>query len=451
MAKFIKTPVKGMCDQLPADMRLREHVLSMIKTSYSRFGFTQIETPVMEHIENLTSKQGGDNEKLIFKVMKRGADLARAIDAGKGELADSGLRYDLTLPLSRYYANNKEQLPSPFKALQIGPVFRADQPQKGRFRMFTQCDIDILGDNTNLAEIELVAATSDMLSRIFSEVGITDFTIHINDRQILRGAAKNAGFAEEDIASILISLDKYDKIGLDGIRAELTENGYDAEMVDKYLEIYQNLGDMSCAEFCRDIDAECLDPKVITNMDEIISSAKTMVADGVKIVFDPTLVRGMGYYTGPIFEVTIDDYNFSIAGGGRYDKMVGNFCGQDVPATGFSIGFERIITILKDKLENGYKIDSDNVAILIHKDVTLDKKLEIFKEAKELRQAGKTVTIQMMRKNMKQQINMLESEGYTEIFNKRLYSHIRQICEYGLLCCVMNNRNYLTMPCFFLK
>lgn len=174
MAKFIKTPVKGMCDQLPADMRLREHVLSMIKTSYSRFGFTQIETPVMEHIENLTSKQGGDNEKLIFKVMKRGADLARAIDAGKGELADSGLRYDLTLPLSRYYANNKEQLPSPFKALQIGPVFRADQPQKGRFRMFTQCDIDILGDNTNLAEIELVAATSDMLSRIFSEVGITD-------------------------------------------------------------------------------------------------------------------------------------------------------------------------------------------------------------------------------------------------------------------------------------
>ena len=310
MAKFIKTPVKGMCDQLPADMRLREHVLSMIKTSYSRFGFTQIETPVMEHIENLTSKQGGDNEKLIFKVMKRGADLARAIDAGKGELADSGLRYDLTLPLSRYYANNKEQLPSPFKALQIGPVFRADQPQKGRFRMFTQCDIDILGDNTNLAEIELVAATSDMLSRIFSEVGITDFTIHINDRQILRGAAKNAGFAEEDIASILISLDKYDKIGLDGIRAELTENGYDAEMVDKYLEIYQNLGDMSCAEFCRDIDAECLDPKVITNMDEIISSAKTMVADGVKIVFDPTLVRGMGYYTGPIFEVTIDDYNF---------------------------------------------------------------------------------------------------------------------------------------------
>lgn len=420
MAKFIKTPVKGMCDQLPSDMRLREHVLSMIKTSYSRFGFTQIETPVVEHIENLTSKQGGDNEKLIFKVMKRGADLARAIDAGKGEFADSGLRYDLTLPLSRYYACNKEQLPSPFKALQIGPVFRADQPQKGRFRMFTQCDIDILGDSTNLAEIELVAATSDMLTKIFAEVGITDFTIHINDRQILRGAAKNAGFSEEDISDVLISLDKYDKIGLDGIRGELIENGYEEAKVDSYLSIYNNLGDVSCAQFCESISEECLDRDVISNMDEIISSTRAMAADGVKIVFDPTLVRGMGYYTGPIFEVTIDDYNFSIAGGGRYDKMVGNFCGQDVPATGFSIGFERIITILKDRLENGYKISEDNVAILIHKDVTIEKKLEIFAEAKELRQSGKTVTIQQMRKNMKQQINMLEAEGYTEF--RKIYN-----------------------------
>jgi histidyl-tRNA synthetase len=414
MAKFIKTPVKGMCDQLPSDMRLREHVLQMVKSSYARFGFALIETPVMEHIENLTSKQGGDNEKLIFKVMKRGAELARAIDSGKGEYADSGLRYDLTLPLSRYYANNKEKLPSPFKALQIGPVFRADQPQKGRFRMFTQCDIDILGDGSNLAEIELIAATSDMLSGIFAEVGITDFTIHINDRQILRGAAKNAGFAEENIDSILISLDKYDKIGLSGIRQELIENGQDEAKVDSYLAMYEKAKDADCQAFCEDISEECLDRKVVTNMTEIISSAKTMVADGVKVVFDPTLVRGMGYYTGPIFEVTIDDYNFSIAGGGRYDKMIGNFCGQEIPATGFSIGFERIITILKDKISEGYKIDSNNVAILIHKDVVLEKKLEIFAQAKELRKEGKTVTIQPMKKNMKQQISKLEEEGYTE-------------------------------------
>ena len=223
--KFVKTPVKGMCDMLPEDMRLREHILDLIKKTYASYGFMEIETPVMEHIENLTSKQGGDNEKLIFKVMKRGAELRRAIDAGKEEFADNGLRYDLTVPLARYYANNKEKLPVPFKALQIGNVWRADNPQKGRFRQFVQCDIDILGDDTNLAEIELVSATADMLSRIFAEIGITDFTIHINDRQILRGAALKAGFSEDDIPSVLISLDKFDKIGLDGIRKDLVEYG----------------------------------------------------------------------------------------------------------------------------------------------------------------------------------------------------------------------------------
>ncbi len=418
--KFIKTPVKGMCDMLPSDMRLREHVLDMIKSSYAKYGFMQIETPVMEHIENLTSKQGGDNEKLIFKVMKRGADLARAIDAGNQEFADNGLRYDLTLPLARYYANNKEKLPAPFKSLQIGNVWRADNPQKGRFRQFTQCDIDILGDNTNLAEIELIAATSGMLSKIFAEVGITDFTIHVNDRQILRGAALAAGFAEEDIPSILISLDKFDKIGFDGISKELVENGYDEEKVNKYLDIYKNLSDVTCEEFCRGISEENLPKEVVANMDEIVSCVKAMINEHVSIKFDPTLVRGMGYYTGPIFEITIDGYNFSIAGGGRYDKMIGKFCGQDVCASGFSIGFERIITILKDKQADGYKIDADNVAILIGKDVTLEKKLEIFNEARELREQNKTVTIQPMRKNVKQQIEKLEAEGYTEF--RKIYS-----------------------------
>ena len=193
---FIKTPVKGMADMLPADMRLREHVLGMIKETYAKYGFMQIETPMMEHIENLTSKQGGDNEKLIFKVLKRGRDLEKAIAAGKHEYADNGMRYDLTVPLSRYYANNREQLPAPFKALQIGSVWRADNPQKGRFRQFTQCDIDILGDDSNLAEIELITATSDMLTKIFAEAGIKDFTVHINDRQILFAIALQAGFTE---------------------------------------------------------------------------------------------------------------------------------------------------------------------------------------------------------------------------------------------------------------
>ena len=412
--KFIKTPVKGMCDMLPSDMRLREYVLGMIKDSYAKYGFMQIETPVMEHIENLTSKQGGDNEKLIFKVMKRGADLGRAIEKGTHEYADNGLRYDLTVPLARYYANNNQKLPTPFKSLQIGNVWRADNPQKGRFRQFTQCDIDILGDDTNLAEIELIGATAGMLTQIFATVGIEAFTVHVNDRKILTAICLQAGFKEEDVASVLISLDKFDKIGLDGIRKELVENGYAEEVVDKYLAIYENLKESSCTEFCKDVVSEFLDQSVVDAMEEIVSCAKSMVNENVTIMFDPTLVRGMGYYTGPIFEITIDGYGFSIAGGGRYDKMIGKFSGQDVCASGFSIGFERIITILKDKFEDEMKISDDNLAILIEKGVSTEKKMEMFAKAKELREAGTTVTIQPMKKNMKQQISLLEKEGYTQ-------------------------------------
>ncbi len=412
--KFIKTPVKGMCDMLPSDMRLREHILDMIKKTYASYGFMQIETPVMEHIENLTSKQGGDNEKLIFKVMKRGAELARALEKENGELSDMGLRYDLTVPLARYYANNRENLPSPFKSFQAGSVWRADKPQKGRFRQFTQCDIDILGDETNLAEIELITATSDMLSKIFAEIGITDFTIHINDRRILCAAAMQAGFGEEDIASVLISLDKFDKIGLDGIRRELIEEGYSANVVDGYLKIYgSGTGITDCKSFCADISPEYLPEAVIGNLTEIIECAGSMIGSGVKLVFDPTLVRGMGYYTGPIFEITIDGYNFSIAGGGRYDKMIGRFSGQDVCASGFSIGFERIVTILKDHMGENCADNGEKTAFLIENGVDSTRKLEIFKKAGELRGSGATVTIQPMRKNVKRQIDLLESEGYS--------------------------------------
>ena len=413
--KFVKTPVKGMCDMLPADMRLREQILGMIKETYARYGFMQIETPAMEHIENLTSRQGGDNEKLIFQVMKRGAELKRAMEAGKGELADSGLRYDLTVPLARYYANHKEQLPAPFKAFQTGNVWRADNPQKGRFRQFTQCDIDILGDETNLAEIELVTATADMLQKIFAQVHISDFTIHINDRQILRGAALQAGFSEEDIAAVLISLDKFDKIGLEGIRGELLENGYAREAVDQYLALYGQLSKgVSCREFCKDIDSAYLAPSVVEGLEEIVACVTPMLGEGVKICFDPTLVRGMGYYTGPIFEISMDGYGFSIAGGGRYDRMIGKFSGQEVCASGFSIGFERIITILKDHQQESSKVSAPNVAFLLDKRVSLEKKQEIFLAARKLREAGTTVTIQPMRKNVKRQVELLEAEGFCD-------------------------------------
>ena len=413
--KFIKTPVKGMCDMLPSDMRLREHVLSMIKKSYGQYGFMQIETPIVEHIENLTSKQGGDNEKLIFKVMKRGAELQRAIEKGTGEYADNGLRYDLTLPLARYYACNKEKLPSPFKALQMGNVYRADNPQKGRFRQFTQCDIDILGDDSNLAEIELITATASMLTQIFAEIGNQGFTIHVNDRRMLSAVALCAGFAEDDIGSVLISLDKFDKIGLEGIEKELLENGYAAEVVQKYLAVYRAVKEgISIEEFCADIAEEFLPENVKKNLSDIIGCVAPVLADGVKIVFDPTLVRGMGYYTGPIFEITMDGYNFSIAGGGRYDKMIGKFSGQDVAASGFSIGFERIVTILKDHMQDGYKLAGEPTAYLIGNRVSLERKTEILAAARALREQGAIVTVMPMAKNMKHQIGLLEAEGYVK-------------------------------------
>ncbi|MDO5299876.1 MAG: histidine--tRNA ligase [Clostridia bacterium] len=413
--KFIKTPVKGMCDMLPSDMRLREHVLGMIKKTYGTYGFMQIETPVMEHIENLTSKQGGDNEKLIFKVMKRGAELTRALESGSGELADNGLRYDLTVPLARYYANNKEKLPTPFKAMQLGSVWRADNPQKGRFRQFTQCDIDILGDDSSLAEIELITATSSMLTQIFSEIGITDFTVHINDRQILSAVALQAGFAEEEIGSVLISLDKFDKIGLDGIEKDLLANGYDAGMVERYLAVYRAVREgISIEEFCRSIGEEYLPARVVENLSEIIACVRPMLADGVKIVFDPTLVRGMGYYTGPIFEVTMDGYNFAIAGGGRYDKMIGKFSGQNVSASGFSIGFERIVTILKDHMKDSHKIGEGATAYLIGNRVSKERKTEVLATARQLREDGTVVTVLPMSKNMRHQIELLEAEGFTK-------------------------------------
>lgn len=409
--KFIKTPVKGMCDMLPSDMRLREHVFSMIKKTYGAYGFMQIETPIVEHIENLTSKQGGDNEKLIFKVMKRGAELTRALEKGDGELADNGLRYDLTVPLARYYASNKEKLPAPFKALQMGNVYRADNPQKGRFRQFTQCDIDILGDESNLAEIELISATSAMLTQIFAEIGITDFTVHVNDRRILGAVARSAGFAEEQVGSVLISLDKFDKIGLEGIERELLEGGYDAEVVSRYLAVYRNVSEgMSIEAFAG--SAGDIPQDAMKNLEEIIACVRPMLSSGVKIVFDPTLVRGMGYYTGPIFEVSMDGYSFAIAGGGRYDQMIGKFSGQNVAASGFSIGFERIVTILKDHMQGSFQLPEGATAFLIGGKVSQERKTQVLAEAARLREEGATVTVMPMGKNIRHQIELLEAEGY---------------------------------------
>ena len=406
--KCIKTPMKGMNDYLPGDMRLREYVIGQIKSTYGSYGFCPIETPCVEHIENLTSKQGGENEKLIFKILKRGEKLAGA--ESQQDLCDSGLRYDLTMPLSRYYANNMAQLPSPFKALQIGNVWRADRPQKGRFRQFTQCDIDILGDATNLAEIELMGATTTMLCKL----GFTGFTVRVNDRQILKAMAQACQFEEADFDKVFIILDKMDKIGLEGVKKELLDAGFAPESVDKYVTWFERAGQgLSAREFCGEGLADVLDPKVLDGLDEILSCVQAGASGDFKLAFDPTLVRGMSYYTGTIFEVELPGFSGSIAGGGRYDEMVGHFCGQKVCACGFSIGFERIITILKDQ---GYQIPDDTrkVAFLAENGLSAEKKVAMFQEAAALRAEGVQVMVTTRAKNAKHQKETLRGQGYEE-------------------------------------
>jgi len=404
----IKTPTKGMNDYLPADMRLREYVLNLIKTTYAGYGFCQIETPCVEHIENLTSKQGGENEKLIFKILKRGEKLAEA--HSPEEMCDSGLRYDLTLPLSRYYANNMASLPSPFKALQIGNVWRADRPQKGRFRQFTQCDIDILGDATNLAEIELINATTSVLCKL----GFENFKVRVNDRRILKAMAAAAGFAEESYGEVFIILDKMDKIGLEGVEKELLESGYSQAAVEAYVAFFRKAGQgLGCAEFCGEALADTLEAGVVQNLDTILDCVRATAAGSFELVFDPTLVRGMGYYTGTIFEVELPEFGSSVAGGGRYDEMVGRFCGQKVPACGFSIGFERIITILKDR---GFTPpqEGSRVAFLADKALSGQQLVELFRQAAELRAQGVQVMVTTRKKNAKNQKEVLKAEGYTD-------------------------------------
>lgn len=413
--KFISTPVKGMNDFLPSEMRLRQHVLGLIRETYATFGFDEIETPAMEHIGNLTGKQGGENEKLIFKILKRGRELERGLETG--ELSDEGLRYDLTVPLARYYANNKNDLPIPLKALQIGNVWRADKPQKGRFRQFTQCDIDIIGDSSIMAEIELIAATSRMLTRIFAEVGIREFTVHINDRRILKAMAACAGFSSDQYDEVFIILDKMDKIGLEGVKESLLKKEYPQEAVETYVAFFGETAApaQGCRAFCEAACGEFLDGSVAANVDTIMESVARMVDPGVRLVFDPTLVRGMSYYTGTIFEISIDGYNFSIAGGGRYDEMIGRFCSQPAPACGFSIGFERIVTILKDLNWQEPDGGKKRVAFLVEEKADPKKLLEVFGKAASLREQGMIVTVQPLKKNARFQIETLEKNGYTQI------------------------------------
>ncbi len=412
-----KKPVTGMKDILPREMEIRDYVIGQIKETYRTFGFSSMETPCVEHIENLSSNQGGENEKLIFKILKRGDKLSSAVSRiseatvpDVSTLTDSGLRYDLTLPLSRYYANNANELGSPFKALQMGNVWRADRPQRGRYRQFMQCDIDILGEPTILAEIELITATTTLLGKI----GFEKFTIRLNNRKMLKAMAAYSGFGEADYDSVFITLDKMDKIGLEGVNSELIEQGYSEESVDKYLDLFDKVTpDAEGVRYLKDTLGEYLEPGIAEDLETIISSVDSVKSADFKIAFDPTLVRGMSYYTGPIFEISMDEYGGSVGGGGRYDEMIGKFTGQSTPACGFSIGFERIVMLL---LERDYQVPTskNKVCYLVEKNMPSEKMLEILKKAKEEREQGTIVNIAIMKKNKKFQKEQMEKEGYTE-------------------------------------
>ena len=409
-----KKPVNGMKDILPEEMQIRDYVQQVIKDTYRSFGFTPIETPCMENIANLSNKQGGENEKLIFKVMKRGEKLKIEEAKEEADLVDFGMRYDLTVPLVRYYSNNAKNLPSPFKALQMGSVWRADRPQRGRYRQFMQCDIDIIGEPSNLAEIELILATTTTIGKL----GFKNFEIRINERRILKAMAAYSGFAEEDYDTVFIILDKMDKIGLDGVAEELAKEGYAAESIDKYLGLFRGVEEAGNGiEGIRYIAKTLegfLEEDVEKNLLEIINSVNAAKMADFKLVFDPTLVRGMSYYTGTIFEIAMPELGAACGGGGRYDKMVGKFTGQDVPACGFSIGFERIVLLL---MESGFTVPMQRpkIAYLIEKGYPADKLVEVIAKAQEERQAGRQVLVVRMNKNKKFQKEKLAAEGYKDI------------------------------------
>jgi histidyl-tRNA synthetase len=398
--KIDNSPARGMRDLLPADVAVRDHVLESISAVYRRFGYQRIETPALENIARLQSGEGADNEKLIFQVLRRGLPPEVAADTPLRDLVDLGLRYDLTVPLTRFYGNNQASLPMPFRSLQVGPVWRADRPQRGRYRQFYQCDIDMIGEPTVLAEAELIEATSEALAA----VGITGATVRLSDRRFLAALAAEAGVPAELQDAFFITVDKLDKIGWDGVRAELAELGLAPERVSAVAEKIQGLEDVPSVKLAG-VLADSL-PELPAEVIEDLS-ATAAALDRLACLnwqFDPTLVRGMGYYTGQVFEIIHDGMSGSVAGGGRYDKLIGRSLGTDVPACGFSIGFERIVDLLSRE------ISRDAVALLVEGDVPVVDALAV---AREMRAAGRVVETVRRSGKFGAQLKRLEAAGFS--------------------------------------
>jgi histidyl-tRNA synthetase len=400
------SPPRGMRDLLPAEVELRDATMSRILAVYRAHGFQRVETPALESLKLLMGGGGGENEKLIFKVLKRGEKLVSAAEEGTAtELADLGLRFDLTVPLARYYAHHHAKLPHPLRAIQIGPVWRAERPQRGRYRQFTQCDIDILGVESEVAEVELILATTEALVAL----GLTDLTVRINDRRLLVALAEHCGFAPERFESVFISLDKLDKIGASGVQAELEDTGHPRQAVASLMGILgaRSLcgGDVDDALAALPIDQRGAPALALRAVVRAVSRA---AAGHYALAFDPTLVRGMSYYTGQIFEIGYKGEPASIAGGGRYDRMIGRLLGRDVPACGFSIGFERIIAILQAQADAA-GAPEPRLALIFDRE--RDDLAEVAATAQRFRGQGHRVSLELRSKRLRKQLDDLAAQG----------------------------------------
>ena len=404
-----------MRDVLPDEVELRDTASHVIVGVYRSYGFRRIETPALESLRLLVGSEGGENEKLIFKVLKRGDDLQSALASGTGELADLGLRFDLTVPLARYYAENQARLPDPLKAIQIGPVWRAERPQKGRYRQFTQCDIDVVGVAGIVSEVELILATCEALARL----GLTGLTVRVNDRRILALIASHCGFAADRQSSFFIAFDKLDKIGREGVLGDLREAGHEAAAVARFEALLPALldKDMSLTSLERALAPRPDEAAAVPSLAAILGIVAPELPAGARVSFDATLVRGMGYYTGTIFEIVSPAFPASIAGGGRYDRMVGRLLGRDVPACGFSIGFERLIAILGERggrheaTARPAAAPARRIALLVDDEGGLPRALQA---ARALREQGDLVSLELRRKNTRKQLDDLNTHGFSD-------------------------------------
>jgi histidyl-tRNA synthetase len=404
------SPARGMRDLLPADVAVRDHVLESISAVYRQFGYQRIETPALENIERLQSGEGADNEKLVFEVLRRGLPPEVVARTSLRDLVDLGLRYDLTVPLTRFYGNNHASLPMPFRSLQVGPVWRAERPQRGRYRQFYQCDIDMIGEPSTLAEAELIEATSEALAAI----GLTGTRVRLSDRRFLAALAADCGVPASSWTEFFITLDKLDKIGWDGVRAELAQLGFPADRVAAVEGKIQRLADLPAGKLAG-VLAETvpgLPAEVIEDLSATAASLERLSAErALSWQFDPTLVRGLGYYTGQVFEIIHPDMSGSVAGGGRYDRLIGRSLGHDVPACGFSIGFERIVDLLSRELAK------DAVAVLVEGDVPVADALAV---AREMRSPGRVVETVRRSGKFGAQLKRLATAGFTGFVLVRL-------------------------------